>query len=90
MRLAGLRSVKLALDKIDQLADGCDFLFQFQIDTELLFQIHDHLDGIQRIDAETFKCSVTGDLVCRNVELRGKFCLNLLKNIEFLRCYGFK
>ena len=81
-------SVQFAFDEIDELADGRDLVLKLEIDAQLLLQIHDHFDGIQRIDTEAFERGVAGDLVRRDIELRGQIRLNLLKQLEFLRCYG--
>ena len=81
-------SVHFALDEIDQLADRRDLVFQLQFDAKLLFQIHPHLDGIQRVDAKALKRGITADLVGRNIQLRRQIGLNFLKHAQFLRCYG--
>ena len=77
-----------AFDEIDELADGRDLVLKLEIDAQLLFQIHDHFDGIQRIDAQTFKRGVAGDLIGRNVQLRGQIRLNFLKHPEFLQGFN--
>ena len=66
-------SVQFAFDEIDELADGRDLVLKLEIDAQLLLQIHDHFDGIQRIDAQTFKRGVAGDLIGRNVSCEARY-----------------
>ena len=80
--------IYLALDKIDQLADSGDLFLDLQLDAELLLEVHDHLDGVERIDAEALERGVAGDLILRNIQLRRQIRTNLLKHDNSLRENG--
>ena len=58
-------SVESAFDEIDQLTDCVELFFHLQIDAQLRFQIHYHLDGVERINAQRFKGRLAGDLIRR-------------------------
>ena len=39
------------------------------LDAELLLEVHDHLNGVERVDAEALERGVAGDLILRNIQL---------------------
>lgn len=48
-------------DIVDQLADGLDLLRQLDLDADLVLKVHQHLDGVERVDADILETGVTGD-----------------------------
>lgn len=69
--LAG-RSVALRVDVIDRGADGRDLLCVFigDRDSELIFELHDELDSVERVSSEVVdEGGVSRDLVGRRAQL---------------------
>ena len=70
MKFVKLQSVELRLDEV---FEGGDLLIlQIQLHAQLGLQIHNHLNDIQRIDAQTFKGSIGSDLGGVQLQLLGR------------------
>ena len=62
-------------DIVDQLADGFDLLRQLDLDADLVLKVHQHLDGVERVDADILETGVTGDFSGIGVvALRDQLC----------------
>ncbi len=82
----GNRLVGVIVDIIYRLADRGDLLgvFVADLDVELFFERHDHLDEIERVGVEVFgKRSVFRDIFLLNTELIGDDGTELCQNLFF-------
>ena len=70
-RLALLAGSHSSPELIESLKDFGRLMIinDLQLDAELLLEVHDHLDGVERIDAEALERGVAGDLILRNIQL---------------------
>ena len=72
---------QLGLDEVSQFLEGRDLLIlHVQLNAQLGFQIHDHLDHIQGINAQAFEGGIGSDLRYVQLQLLGCVLSEFLKH----------
>ena len=65
-------SIQLGFDKVHKLADGAHLFFHLQVHAQLFFQIHQHFNGVQRVQMQALESGLPGDAFGGNIQLLGQ------------------